>query len=323
MTTGVALQRRSVHSGAHELSVLVAGAGPLIVCVHGWPELASSWQHQIAYFAARGHRVAALDVRGYGGSSKPRAVAEYTLRALASDIVAVLDALGEGEAVVFGHDWGAPIAWHTSLLYPARIRAVALLSVPYAPPGRRSFIDHVRAAYGDRFFYQAYFEEEGRAEAELEADTAASLRKIYHALSGSAPLNEWLKARPAGARLMDDLADPARHPAWMSEAEFGARVRAFESGGFRGPLNRYRAQAPDVHELSGHVGQRLAQPSCFVAGERDMIRAMVPGLDLYADPGAACSDFRGSTLITGAGHWVHQEAPDEVNRALGDFVDSL
>src|SRR5258705_5579805 len=127
----------TVNNGAVELSVAVSGSGPLIVCAHGFPELWYSWRHQIAHLAALGFRLAALDVRGYGRSSKPTEIEAYTLRNLASDVVAVIDHIGDGPAILFGHDWGASIVWHTALLHPEKIRAVAGLSVPFFPAEAR------------------------------------------------------------------------------------------------------------------------------------------------------------------------------------------
>lgn len=313
----------SVENGPVTLRVAVAGQGPLIVCVHGWPELAYSWRHQLGHFAARGYRVAALDMRGYGGSSKPREIGDYTMRELAADIAAVIDRLGNGKAIVFGHDWGAPISWTTALLHPGRVSAVALLSVPYIPLGEMSFIDMMQALYKDRFFYQLYFQREGVAETELEGDVRASLRKVYFALSGSASVDQWLANKPADARLLDGLADPQPFPAWMTEQDLDVYVAAFRAGGFRGPLNRYRAQNIDFAELKELVGKPLVQPTCFIGGERDMVRTMIPGVDLYADPGAGCTDFRGSTILPGIGHWVQQEAPAETNAALERFLATL
>ena len=129
--------------------------------------------------------MAALDVRGYGGSSKPREVAAYTIRNLASDVAAVIDQLGGRIAILFGHDWGAPIVWNTALLYPGKVVAVAGLSVPFVPRGPASFIDMAKVMYKDRFFYQLYFQKEGVAEAEFEADIPIALRKTYFAILGA------------------------------------------------------------------------------------------------------------------------------------------
>jgi pimeloyl-ACP methyl ester carboxylesterase len=313
----------TVSNGAIELNVAVAGEGPLIVCVHGWPELWCSWRHQLERLPRLGYRVAALDVRGYGGSSKPPDVADYVLRKLARDVIAVIDALGEERAILFGHDWGAPISWITAQLHPDRVSAVALLSVPFIPLGDRGFLDLMRSIYAGRFFYQLYFQPEGVAEAEIEADLRTALRRIYFTWSGDAPPNHWLGAKPADATLLEGLEDPEPFPSWMSDADFDVYLNAFSVGGFRGPLNRYRAHDLDHADLVELQGQPLAQPSCFVAGERDSMRALIPGMDLYQNPGLACADFRGSVIVPGAGHWVQQEAPDATHHALEGFLRTL
>jgi pimeloyl-ACP methyl ester carboxylesterase len=313
----------TVENGPIHLNVAVAGQGPLILCVHGFPELWYSWRHQIAHFSERGYRVAAVDVRGYGGSSKPHEIAAYSIRNLASDVAAVIDQLGGGTTILFGHDWGAPIAWNTALLFPEKVTAVAGFSVPYIPQGPTSFLDMAKAIYKDRFFYQLYFQKEGVAEAEFEADIPTGLRKAYFAISGSAPLNKWLEHKPADAKLLDGMIDPQPFPDWMSDKDLQVYVDAFRAGGFRGPLNRYRAQNIDVEELAEVAGRPVTQPSFFVAGARDAVRAFIPGMDLYENPGMACTDFRGSVILPGIGHWVQQEAPTETNAALEGFLKGL
>jgi pimeloyl-ACP methyl ester carboxylesterase len=310
----------TIANGSIALNVAVKGSGPLILCVHGWPELWYSWRHQIEYFSQRGYTVAALDVRGYGESSKPAEIAAYSMKAIASDLAAVIDRLGGGQAILFGHDWGAAIAWDTALIYSDKVRAVAGLSVPYMPRGETSFLTLARTIYADRFFYQLYFQPEGVAEAELEADVEASLRKIYFALSGDAPLNKWLEYKAGTSGLLDGATNPQPFPVWMRDVDMAVYVRAFEGSGFRGPINRYRAEDIDVSELAPYVGAVVTQPACFIGGERDAVRALLPGVDLFEQPGAACADFRGSTLIPGIGHWVQQEAPTATNTALEAFL---
>jgi pimeloyl-ACP methyl ester carboxylesterase len=313
----------TVRNGPIDLNVAVAGRGPLILCVHGFPELWYSWRHQIAHFSQHGYQVAALDVRGYGRSSKPREIAAYAIRELASDIAAAIDQLGGGTAILFGHDWGAPIVWNTALLYPDKVTAIAGLSVPYLPRGPVPFIEMAKALYKDRFFYQLYFQKEGVAEAELEADIATGLRKAYFALCGAAPLNKWLEHKPADAKLLDGMIDPRPFPGWMSEKDLQVYSEAFQAGGLRGPLNRYRAQLIDFDEMAPFAGKPVTHPSYFIAGERDPVRAFVPGMDLYANPGLACTDFRGSVILPGIGHWVQQEAPEQTIAALQDFLKRL
>jgi pimeloyl-ACP methyl ester carboxylesterase len=315
----------TVSNGDVSLNVAVAGEGPLILCVHGWPELWYSWRHQIAHFAQLGFKVAAMDVRGYGGSSKPYPVEAYSMRNLAGDVAAVIDALGGGSAILFGHDWGAPIVWNTALMHAGKVRAVAGLSVPYMPRGQQSFLNLAEQIYAGRFFYQLYFQKEGVAEAEFEADVRNALRRTYYAASGD------FRAEHAGAFLskgpqstfLEGLPDPQPFPSWMSETDLDVFTDAFEKSGFRGPLNRYRAQNIDFEESADLAGKPITQPACFIAGERDPVRNFIPGMDLYAQPGMFCTDFRGATLIPNVGHWVQQEAPEATNAALDAFVRGL
>jgi len=313
----------TVHNGDISLNVAIRGKGPLILCVHGWPELWYSWRHQLNHFAERGYTVAAMDVRGYGGSSRPHPVEAYTLRNITEDVVAVANHIGGGKAILFGHDWGAPIVWTTAVLYPSIVTAVAGLSVPHIPVSDMSFIESVKDVYADRFFYMNYFQAEGVAEAELEADIPASLRKVYFTASGDAPPDAWIRRKPVDAKFLDGMVDPQPFPAWMSTADIDVYAEAFRISGFRGPLNRYRAQRLDPAQLANIRGRPVTQPSCFIAGEHDVVRHMIPGMDLFAEPGAACTDFRGSVIIPRVGHWVQQEAPDETNAAIEKFLSGL
>jgi pimeloyl-ACP methyl ester carboxylesterase len=312
-----------VENGDINLRVALHGSGPVIVCVHGWPELWYSWRHQLNHFANQGYSVAAMDVRGYGGSSKPHDIASYTMCELASDVVAVIEAMSDEPVVLFGHDWGAPIVWNTALLYPDLVRGVAGLSVPYMPGSDTPMSDMWDLFYPDSFFYQRYFQDEGVVEAEVEADLKTALRKIYFALSGDAPENKWLEPKPRDAKLLDGMEDPDPFPGWMTNKDLNVYLQTFAKGGFRGPINRYRAQQLDFEELEDYRGELLETPAYFIGGERDAVRSFIPGGDLYADPGAGCVDFRGSTIIPGVGHWVQQEAPDETNKALGAFLATL
>lgn len=319
------MDRFTVTNGDIALSVIADGpadaAGPPILCVHGWPELAWSWRHQIAHFARAGHRIAALDVRGYGDSSKPADIASYTMAELTGDVAAVIDALG-GKAILFGHDWGAPIVWQTAVRYPDKVAAVAGLSVPYTPTGDFSFLQVVRKLYEGKFFYQLYFQEPGVAEAEFEGDPDALL-KVYHGASG-AGMGQ-LSREPKGPddRFLTGMPAPDALPAWLPADDLAVYKAAFAKGGWTGPLNRYRAQDLDHEQRAGVVGLHVTQPAAFVAGTLDPVRRFIPGRDGYADAGAACDDFRGTTLIEGAGHWVQQEAPAETNAALERFVAGL
>lgn len=313
-----------VEHGDVTLRVEVAGDGPTVLMVSGWPELASSWRHQVTHLADRGYRAAALDVRGYGGSSVPPERERYTLKELAGDVAAVALALDDEPVVLVGHDWGAPIVWRTSILHPEVVRGVAGLSVPHTPPMGVSLIDLVDQLHADRFFYMLHFQEPGVAEAEFEADLRGALKRVYHALSGAAADGTWNLDAPRGAAFLPLLPDPPDGPlAFLPDDELDRMVEAFERTGMTGAFNRYRAAAIDVHDEGDLIGATVDRPSCFIGGARDAVRRMIPGVDMYADPGAACTDFRGATIVDGAGHWVQQEAPEATNEALDAFLATL
>jgi pimeloyl-ACP methyl ester carboxylesterase len=313
-----------VENGDVTLRVEVTGDGPTVLFVSGWPELASSWRHQVDHLAARGYRAAALDVRGYGGSSIPPRRERYTLQELAGDVAAVARALDDEPVVLVGHDWGAPIVWRTAILHPEVVRGVAGLSVPHTPPLGVSIIDLVDQLHPDRFFYMLHFQEPGVAEAEFEADLRGGLKRVYHALSGAAADGTWNLDAPRGAAFLPLLPEPPEGPlAFLPDDELDRIVATFERTGLTGAFNRYRAAAIDVLDEADLIGATVDRPSCFIGGSRDAVRRMIPGADMYADAGAACTDFRGTTIVEGAGHWVQQEDPAATSAALDAFLDTL
>jgi pimeloyl-ACP methyl ester carboxylesterase len=125
------MNHRFVRSNGTQMHIAEDGKGPLVVLCHGFPELWYSWRHQLRALAEAGYHVVAPDQRGYGQTDRPEAVEDYNILQLSGDIIGLVDALGETEAVIAGHDWGAPVAWVCALLRPDIFRAVVLMSVPY------------------------------------------------------------------------------------------------------------------------------------------------------------------------------------------------
>jgi pimeloyl-ACP methyl ester carboxylesterase len=315
---------KTIETRGVRLRVMVEGSGPLCVLVHGWPESWYSWRHQIDPLVAEGYRVAALDVRGYGGSDKPHAIEAYDMIEMTDDVVGVIDALAgsDGQAILIGHDWGAPIVWTTAIRYPDRVRAVIGLSVPHLGRGERPSIEVFKHFYKDKFFYQIYFQKPGVAEAELEADIPQTLRKVYYNSSGAggAGLNG---DKGPDAGLLEGMIDPDPLPAWLPKEDLDYYVEQFRSSGFRGPLNRYRNQERDHASLPELSTQKITQPALFIAGERDPVLEFIPGVNLFDRCGGWYTDLRGKVLVPGAGHWVQQEAPQPVNEAILKFLREL
>jgi pimeloyl-ACP methyl ester carboxylesterase len=305
------------------LRVALSGQGPLVVMVHGWPESWYSWRHQISALAKAGYRVAAPDVRGYGGSDKPAPIEAYSIKDICADIAGLIEGLGERQAILVGHDWGAPIVWNTALFFPDKVRAVAGLSVPYTGRGPAPRIELYRNIYKDRFFYQIYFQEPGVAEAELEADVRASLRKVYYGASGEGMRTGPRPKKLPDARLLDGMIDPNPLPDWLTPADLDYYAGEFEQSGFRGPLNRYRTSELDFSQQAEIATRRIEQPTAFIAGSLDPVLAFIPGIDLVERMREHVTDLRLVRIIDGAGHWVQQERPAEVNAAILEFLATL
>jgi pimeloyl-ACP methyl ester carboxylesterase len=313
-----------LRSNGIELRAVVEGAGPLVVLVHGWPESWYSYRHQLDPIQRAGFRVAAIDVRGYGGSDKPEPIEAYTLREIAADVAGVIEALGEERAILIGHDWGAPICWATSIVHAERVRAVIGMSVPHLGRPKRPLTEIYRSMYADRFFYQLYFLEPGIAERELEADIPRSLRMTYYGASGECTADEraFSSSKPKDAKYLDRMVDPNPLPAWLTPEDLEYYASQFRVSGFRGPINRYRNHERDFHELP-QLAQPITQPALFIAGERDPVLGFTRGRSLLDAMDAHYRDLRGKLVIPGAGHWVQQEAPEPVNAAILSFLTGL
>ncbi|MEU1666351.1 alpha/beta hydrolase [Streptomyces sparsogenes] len=314
---------RLVRTPAGRIHLVEQGAGPLVLLVHGFPEFWYSWRRQLPALAAAGYRAVAIDVRGYGRSSKPEGSAAYRMLDLIEDNVAVVRALGEETAVIVGHDWGATIAANSALLRPDVFRAVGLLSVPYAPRGGPRPSEVFARMGGEEELYVSYFQEPGRAEAEIEPDVRGWLAGLYAALSADtmpepgAPDPHFVSR---GGRLRDRF--PAnRLPAWLTEDDLDVYAAEFERTGLSGALNRYRAMDRDWEDLADFDGAPITQPSLFLGGARDASTTWLADA-IKAYP-VTLPGLRGSHILDDCGHWIQQERPEEVNRHLTDWLARL
>jgi pimeloyl-ACP methyl ester carboxylesterase len=313
------MQRRRAVLSKVELDVVEAGSpgDPLVVLLHGFPELAYSWRHQMRPIADAGFHVIAPDQRGYARSSAPREVDAYGTDELTGDVVELIDQAGAEQAVIVGHDWGAMVAWDMARIHPERVSKVCALSVPI-PLWPMRPIELMRAAFGDSFFYIVYFQEVGPAEAELEADVRRTMSRILWSASGDGFSGALSAMPPAeGTGFLTHMSDPPTPlPGWLTDADIDAYTEAFTSSGFFGPLSWYRNMDANYDRLAaaGHGVERITMPSYFIGGTKDPVYALNPAaVDAMR---SALPGFRTSTMIEGAGHWMQQERPDEVNAAL-------
>ena len=321
-------------SARHSSYYLACGPedGPLIVFVHGWPERAISWRHQLPCFAAMGFRAVAPDMRGYGHSSVYGRHEDYALRQSTADMIELLGHLGRDKAVWVGHDWGSPVVWSLASQHPDRCHGVANLCVPYIPAGfaPKNIIPLVnRTVYPEAEYpagqwdYQLYYEESFEAASRVfEASVPATVKLLFRAGNAAAadqpaPTSQtrrnggWFGPLPAAPDLPMDTG-------LLTEEDFATYVAGLQANGFFGPDSWYMnaerniafaAEAPD--------GGRIDLPVLFIHGAYDSVCETLHSR--LAEPmRAACADLTEATALTG--HWMAQEKPAVVNAALARWL---
>ena len=312
-----------------QMNVAQSGTGPTVLLCHGFPETHHSWRKQMQPLADAGYHVVVPDLRGFGGTDAPREVGRYGLMELIGDMVGLLDALSARDAIIAGNDWGATIAWQSALIRPDRFRAIAAVGVPMmgrapAPPTT------LFPANAEAEFYVKYFQHEGEAEAELDADVETSLRKILYAASGDAGPREagdktpnpfGIVRHPGG--LLGPLPFPKHLPPWIDETDIQAVTAAFRGSGFRGGLNYYRNMDRNWEDQAALVGLKVRVPALFMIGERDTGLAIPAMPDIIKAMPELVPNLRKVVRVPGAGHWLPQERPELFNAQLIDFLKTL
>jgi pimeloyl-ACP methyl ester carboxylesterase len=310
---------RFIDTNGIRMHCVEAGVGPLVVLLHGFPESWHSWRHQFCALADAGFHAVAPDLRGYGQTDRPEALEAYDIFQLTGDVVGLVKAFGEQSAVIVGHDWGALITSYAALFRPDLFRAVALLSVPYAPRGTMNQTDWEQKRYPGKVFYQATLRSSG-SDQFFMSDVRSSLLKGLYSLSGEAEgQDRWSPVRdPAAAR---GIATAPKMPSWLSEQDLDFLEAEYKRAGFTGGLNYYRNMDRNWALTPFLDGAKILQPTLFVAGDRDPVIDFLRGA--YNALGTNVPDLRKGVLLPGVGHWTQQESPHEVNRLLIEFLQGL
>lgn len=329
------------------LHVVEEGEGPLVIFVHGFPELWYSWRFQLPALAAAGYRAVAIDQRGYGRSSKFWHPDAYRIHRLVDDLVGLVAALGERQAVLVGHDWGAPVVWTAAWLHPSVFRGVVGMSVPFAgrgiialpgnPFGEVSPHEiHRRVAGPGQLFYQEYFATLGPVIDEIEADLRGWVRDIVWSVSGDALaaagfslagqdpielIRHSALCVPDGQRMRDRFMSPSVMPAWFTDEDLDVFVDALEKGGFGGPLSYYHNIGNDWVDLTPVQDRPLEPPAMFIGAEYDV--ATWWGAEALERAPERMPNWLGSHILPGAGHWLQQERAAETNALLLQFLRSI
>jgi pimeloyl-ACP methyl ester carboxylesterase len=318
------VRHRMIEANGLRLHVAEQGEGPLVILCHGFPECWYSWRHQLGALAKAGFHAVAPDLRGYGRSDRPEEDEKYTILHDIGDVVGLLDALGEQQAVIAGHDIGAAIAWQAALLRPDRFRGVIAMSPPFRPRGFGSstvppttLMPHNENAV----FYQLFLMSR-QAEAALGGDLRRTFRAQFYSLSGDRSPSAG-GGFPGGMvpRKGGLLAEPASLPAWITEADVDVYVAEFTRSGLRGALAWWRNIDRGWELMAPLDGAKVTVPALYIAGDRDMI------VSAFREDIARQSIFvpklRPVMMLPGCGHWTQQERASEVSAAMIDFMRQL
>ncbi|XP_062303243.1 bifunctional epoxide hydrolase 2 [Osmerus eperlanus] len=287
------------------------GVGPPVLLFHGFPESWYSWRYQVPALADAGFRVLALDMKGYGASSAPPDIKEYSQEELCKDLVVFLDKMGIPQVTLIGHDWGGSLVWSMAQCHPERVRAVASLNTPLFPVDPASPpMERLKAM--PIFDYQIYFQTPGVAEAELEKDLERTF-KIFFFGSRDKTGGGGLSTAGVCARggLFVGVPEEVPRSSILSEDALQFYVTEYKKNGFRGPLNWYRNVEKNWAWLCSRPRTQLLMPALMVTTGKDPVllpvfskgmENMIPNLT------------RGH--IEECGHWTQIEKPAQLNKIL-------
>ncbi|XP_055666134.1 bifunctional epoxide hydrolase 2 isoform X4 [Falco peregrinus] len=302
-----------------QLHFVEMGHGPVICLCHGFPESWLSWRYQIPALADAGFRVIAVEMKGYGESTAPPDVKEYSQEQICKDLVVFLDKLGIPQAVLVGHDWGGAVVWNMALFYPERVRAVASLNTPYRPADPTVDIVEKMKTY-PTFEYQFYFQEPGIAEAELEKDIGRTLKVLIRSVRQEDRLPFTLnfhKVWERGGLLVGFPEDPPASQI-LHGPELQYYIQRFKKSGFSGPLNWYRNMRPNWHWALSAKDRKITMPALMVTAGKDVVLhpSMSRGMEEWIPQ-------LHREHIEECGHWTQMERPAVVNRILVKWLEGL
>ena len=321
------LQEQFIDTNGVRYFVKKAGdnGAPLILFLHGFPDSWYSWKHQLTATAAVGYHAVAPDMLGCGETDAPSQIERYSQDEMAKDIVGIIDALDYDQAIIVGHDLGASLSWQISLLFPEKVKALVTLSIPYGGRALARPVEHMRKVFGQKFFYIIYFQEEGVAENEFDADVRETLLRIFYSLSaeGGERAQKFVASDNSNTaeKYLDTTILPNVLPDWLSEDDLAYYVSRYEKKGFRGIINWYRCL--DIYwDRTEHLaGKKVTQPTLFIGGKKDPITYMVrKAIDRLPQ---LVEDLRGLEFIEDCGHWISSEQTEELNDRLLQFVKEI
>ncbi|XP_066574853.1 bifunctional epoxide hydrolase 2 isoform X2 [Amia ocellicauda] len=295
------------------------GNGPPVLLCHGFPECWYSWRYQIPALADAGFRVLALDIKGYGESTAPPDIEEYSQEQICKELVTFMDKMGIPQITLIGHDWGGALVWNMAQYYPERVRAVASLNTPLLPvqPDVNP-LEQIKSL--PAFDYQLYFQEPGVAEAELEKNLERTFKLMFLSSEDEGPNRPRIdtsNVRKRGGLFVGMPENPPRSPI-LTESTLQYYVQQYKKSGFRGPLNMYRNLLTNWKWQLSRPISKIQVPALMVTAAKDrvLLPAFANGMEnLIADLTRA--------QIEDCGHWTQMERPAELNKILIPWLKDI
>ncbi|WP_328188153.1 alpha/beta fold hydrolase [Marinobacter sp. OP 3.4] len=299
--------------------VATLGAGPAVLLIHGWPECWYSWRQQIVALAEAGYQAVAPDMPGFGETDPLPTMEDYNARRIGQFLLALCNRFGGTPATIIAHDWGATNTWNFALQYPDAVARLVILSVPLRPPTEVPPTEAYRRHFGERFFYQLYFQAPGKAEAAFDENPREILEKLFCSPDTPREAPRLGKTLDGGGGWLERLGKPREQPDWLTDADLDYVEQAYRHSGFEGGLNYYRNIDRNWELMAPFADRSIDCPTLFIAGTRDNVlaRAGHGELDAMMTPRIPRLSIR---LLEGYGHWIQQEAPDAVNDAIVGFL---
>ncbi|CAA0395411.1 unnamed protein product [Arabidopsis thaliana] len=295
-----------------------SGEDPIILFLHGFPELWYTWRHQMVALSSLGYRTIAPDLRGYGDTEAPEKVEDYTYLNVVGDVVALIDAVTGGDKAVFvvGHDWGAMIAWQLCQYRPEKVKALVNMSVLFSPRNPvRVPVPTLRHVFGDDY-YVCRFQKAGEIETEFKKLGTENVLKEFLTYKTPGPLNlpkdKYFKRSENAASAL---------PSWLTQADLDYYVTKYENKGFTGPINYYRNIDRNWELTAPWTGAKIRVPVKFIIGDQDLTYNF-PGAKEYINGGGFKKDvplLDETVVLKGLGHFLHEENPDVINQHIHNF----
>lgn len=316
------IEHTTVTVNGISMHIAAKGEGPLILFIHGFPDLWFSWRHQIAALSSSGYRCVAPDLRGFGDTDAPANPTAYTSLHVVGDLIGLLDAIAPSEDKVFvvGHDWGAITAWQLCLYRPEKVRALVNLSVPFTPRNpKMKPLDALRAVYGPDY-YICRFQEPGDIESEFAQIGTERVVKEFLTYRHPGPLY-----LPKGKGFGHPPDSPIVLPSWLSEEECQYYATKYDKTGFTGGLNYYRTLDLNWELTAPWTGAQVKVPVKFIVGDLDLTYN-APRTKDYIHKGGMKRDvslLEEVVVMEGVAHFLHQEKPLDINKHILDFFQKF